>query len=139
MKTRIRTSVVCVHNGQILTFRAVDPTSGQEYFFIPGGKIEEDEEKWKCAERETFEETGYKVRVDRKSELFKEYVFHWDGQDYFCQTSFFKATLLDEKAKPATVNDAAYNKGTRWIPLEQIETVFAYDPVILAAVQKLKW
>lgn len=137
VERRLRTSVVCVHSNKILVFRAVDPHSGKEYFFLPGGKIEDGEDRRVCAERETLEETGYKVRVSPRSEVRKEYIFRWNNKDYFCKTHFFKADLLGDPQKPNAVHDADYNKGAEWIPVSEASKIFTYHRAILLAVMEL--
>lgn len=135
MKTRVRTSVIVVWQGRLLSFRAEDPSSGKEYFFLPGGQIEEDETAPEAAERETFEETGYRVVVDPKSNIDREYVFNWDGEDFDCITIFYLATLTSPMQSP--VQDADYNKGTAWIPVSEVNSVFNYKEEILSAIQEL--
>lgn len=135
MKSRVRTSVVVIQNGKLLTFLAVDPTSGKEYFFLPGGQIEEDETAPDSAERETFEETGYKVKVDPASNTDREYKFFWDGEDYDCLTIFYRAKLASPVA--SEVRDADYNKGVHWIPVEDIPKVFNYSAEIRSALEEL--
>lgn len=127
--------MIVIHSEKILTFRAEDPTSGKEYFFLPGGKIEDEETAPASAERETFEETGFRVNVDPKSNVDREYAFHWDGEDHSCLTIFYWATLVSPIQSP--IQDASYNKGVCWIPLADVPEVFSYSPEILSAVQEI--
>ncbi len=135
MKSRVRTSVIVVRNDQLLAFLAVDPTSGREYFFLPGGKIEADEAAPEAAERETLEETGYRVKVDPAVNVDREYLFHWNGEDFECLTIFYWATLASPMQ--STVHDAAYNKGTHWVPVAEIPAIFSYNSEILSAIQEI--
>ena len=135
MKSRVRASVVVISNGRILTFLAVDPTSGKEYFFLPGGGIEDDETAPGAAERETLEETGYRVEVDPSSNVDREYKFFWNGEMYDCLTIFYRGHLKAPMA--AKVADADYNKGVRWIPVDDVAAVFDYSPEILSAIEDL--
>ena len=135
MKSRVRTSAIVVHLNRLLTFRAVDPLSGQEYFVLPGGQIEEEETAPEAAARETFEETGFRVKVEPESNTDREYVFHWNGEDFACLTIFYWATLASAMQSP--VQDADYNKGVHWIPVAEIPTTFNYNAEILSAVQEI--
>jgi tRNA(adenine34) deaminase len=134
---RIRTSVVCVHNNKVLGFLATDPFSGTKYFFLPGGAIEENETPVASAVRETWEETGYRVRVDEESAISKQYLFTWNGHEYDCMTIFYRGFLAEPYHNPGMVKDAPYNHGPQWRNLEEVEKIFGYHPVILEAVKKL--
>lgn len=135
MVSRVRTSVVVIHNDRLLSFRAVDPVSAREYFFLPGGKIEDDETAPEAAERETFEETGFRVRVLPSVNVDREYVFKWKGEDYDCLTIFYRAHLISPMQ--AVVKDADYNLGVHWVPVAEIPGVFAYHEAILSAIQEI--
>lgn len=135
MKSRVRTSVIVVQNESLLTFLAVDPTSGREYNFLPGGQIEDNETAPESAEREAFEETGYRVEVEPSRNVDREYPFFWDGETYMCLTIFYRGRLKSPMA--SKVKDADYNKGVVWIPLAQVPTTFSYSAEILSAIQDL--
>lgn len=134
---RDRVSVVVVHKNKILGFRAIDPTSGQKYFFLPGGAVEKNETPAQAAVRECLEETGYDIEVLSESAFERKYDFFWDGQSYSCRTVFYLATIAAPEKAPAKVNDAAYHKGVEWLALKAIDQEFAYHEDILWAVQKL--
>ena len=134
---RERVSVVCVHDGKILVFVAIDPSSGKRYYFLPGGGLEPGESETTCAARETMEETGYKVIVESESRLSKSYMFHWNGQDYDCTTHFYRGHLAEAFRPPGVVEDQDYNKGAVWIPTGKIPIIFDYTFEILEAVEAL--
>src|SRR4051812_33035077 len=126
MKERVRTSAVVVHNGKLLTFFAVDPFNGQEYLFLPGGAIEPHETATDAAERETLEETGYRIEVDAGTCLDKDYIFKWNNEDFDCLTFFYRGRLIYPFADPDVVVDASYNKGVVWVPIGEISQKFSY-------------
>jgi len=134
METRIRASIVCVYNDSLLVFKGVDPTSLKTYWFLPGGKIENNESPWSCAEREAFEETGYRIQSLRESETIKEYLHWWDGNQYLCKTFFYRGVLTESWSKPKPVIDADYNKGVEWLNLDAAIASFAYTKEIQEAV-----
>ena len=132
---RVRTSVICVHQGKLLAFRAQDPHSKQEFVFLPGGQVESDETAPEAGARETLEETGFLVNVHPLSSTDREYVFHWNNQDYDCLTLFYLATLASPMQRP--VNDASYNLGVVWVLLNEVESTFSYSKDILEAILEL--
>ncbi|MBX3016901.1 MAG: NUDIX domain-containing protein [Bdellovibrionaceae bacterium] len=135
MKSRVRASTVLIHNGRILSFFAVDPSSQKEFYFLPGGAIEAEETAPEAAERETWEETGFRVRVDAESAIDREYFFYWDGEDYDCLTIFYWGRLLSPLQD--SVEDRDYNKGVAWVPLNEIKEKFGYTHEILSAIEEL--
>jgi len=134
MKKRIRASIVCIHNNSILVFKGVDPTTGREYWFLPGGSIEAGEKPWQCAEREALEETGYKVKALANTEIKKDYPFDWNGIKYDCTTYFYKGVLAEAFKAPPPVVDAFYNQGAAWLPLSEAAEIFSYTAEIKDAV-----
>jgi tRNA(adenine34) deaminase len=126
-----------LHEGRVLAFRAIDPTSKKEYFFLPGGEIEPDETAPEAAVRETLEETGYLIEVFPQCNTDKEYFFHWNGQDYSVLTIFYRGRLVDPNTPAIPVNDADYNKGAIWIDRDKIDSVFSYNDEILTAIHEL--
>lgn len=135
-RSRVRTSVVCVHQNQLLAFQATDPATGAEYVFLPGGAIEPHETAPEAAERETLEETGFAVHVDADSCLDAEYEFTWNGDLYNCLTLFYRETLTSP-FQQAAINEPDYHKGIIWIPVAEISDRFSYSKEICDAVLAL--
>ncbi len=117
--------------------RATDPTSKQNYLFLPGGGVEPDEPHTVAAVRETLEETGYRITVVGEP-LVLAYRFIWGGKPFDCLTSFFRGEFVDPTAAPiARLDDDPNLHGIDWVPIDQIDKVFAYHDTILQAVRKL--
>lgn len=136
VQVRERASSLIIHDGKILTFVGIDPHSGQQYHFLPGGLIESGESVEDCIVRETSEETGYIVEPTKKK-VISEYDFNWNNQDYWCRTHFVRAQLQDSSRAPQLVQDAEYNKGTKWIPAQDYGYYFDYNKSILESVRAL--
>lgn len=136
-ETRHRTAMICVHKDALLVCWFRDPHTGQEFYVIPGGKIEPEESARDCAERETWEETGYSVRVRGEAVDTTRYPFEWAGRVYDCVTTWFIGTLENPAASPAPVEDAAFNLRTAWLPLDEIGDAFAYHAHIGEMVLQL--
>ncbi len=137
MEKRIRASAICLHNDQILLFEAIDPASGQTYWFLPGGKIEVEEKPWACAERETWEETGYLVTARLETEVIKTYEHSWNGSQFLCETYFYRVDLREPWRPVGKIVDATYHKGAMWMDLPLALPEFAYCPEIYASVVEL--
>lgn len=132
---RHRASTIVVHENNILGFHAIDPYNKREYIFVPGGQIEKGETAAQTAVRETFEETGYKIRLLPHLQLTRRYDFEWNGKTHPCETTFFVGVLDEEWHEARPVQDAHYNKGALWIPGHEVNQVFNYHPDILWGVQ----
>lgn len=135
MKSRVRASVVLVHNDRVLTILCVDPHSGREYYFLPGGAIEADETAPEAAARETHEETGFRAMIDASSAIDREYLFHWNNEDFDCLTIFYWGRLISPMQDKIT--DVEYNKGVAWIPLADLDKTFSYSKEISSAIMEL--
>lgn len=136
-QTRHRTAMICVHKEALLVCWFRDPHSGREFYVVPGGKIESEESARECAERETWEETGYRVRVCEEAITTTRYPFEWAGQIYDCVTTWFIGTLTEPDTEPTPVDDAEFNLRTAWLPLGEIPSAFACHSHIGEMVTKL--
>jgi 8-oxo-dGTP pyrophosphatase MutT (NUDIX family) len=132
MSTRLRASVVCVDNGDLLCVRLRDPVSRIARLFAPGGGVEAPETTAEAAVRETREETGLEVSVDTMTELTARYRYAWAGVDIDCETHFFRAQLRSSRSSPAPVRDAAYNEGVVWLPLSRLAELDFHAPIAQA-------
>lgn len=134
MEKRVRASVVCVQNNHLLAVELQDPVTKKRFWSLPGGAIEENETAAQAAAREAFEETGYRMLVDEQSCLTNQYLFRWNGQVYDCETWWFRGTLED--ASPATVSDADYLLHSKWVPLNRLDELFSYHPIIMDTLRR---
>jgi 8-oxo-dGTP pyrophosphatase MutT (NUDIX family) len=141
MSLRIRSTAVVFHNDSLLTFFAIDPKDGREFYFLPGGKIEENETAPESVERETLEETGYLVHADVDSVIDAEYTFFWNGENTDCLTLFFRAYLINPLQQPKAVKDASYNKKVVWLPKNEIEKNIGYysQPILQIVMELIRY
>lgn len=130
-----RTSVICVKNDALLTFVGIDPATQQRIIFHPGGKPNEGESLPECAQRETFEETGYRVKVESSITVIKKYDFIWNKILYDCETHFYFAHLLNESN--SKIYDVDYNHGIFWCPLSKLSQHLGYCTSILEATKEI--
>jgi 8-oxo-dGTP pyrophosphatase MutT (NUDIX family) len=135
-QVRTRACSLVLRKDQLLMVRLEDPVSKKQYLFPPGGKVESGESPVHAAQRETLEETGYRVHVDETSESLLRYPFHWGGTTYQCATYFYRASLTDD-APPLPVTDTEYHRGVVWLPVPQLEKELAYHPQLSQALREL--
>lgn len=135
---RVRASVVCQAERQLLLVRLRDPSTGVEGLYPPGGGIEPGESPEQTAEREAFEETGVRVRIDPRFTLERSYPFRWDGVDYDVVTHYVAASLERTVPIPSVI-DAPYNLGASWAPVEEaLEALVVHEPIRNAVADVLR-
>ena len=134
---RIRASVICVQDRELLCVRLRDPNSGIARLFPPGGAIEPGESASAAAQRETLEETGYRVVIASGPAHVARYPYTWNGTLRRVTTHFFRATLVGGKHDSVPVHDASYHKGVVWLPLAELDLRLGFEPAILSAVRAL--
>ena len=124
IKTRTRAGVICIRDAQMLVIELEDPVTKARYLSLPGGGIEDGETPAIAAAREALEETGYSVTLNEASQRIHEYVFVWAGESYACTTHWFMATTGPDE--PAQVDDAPFNLGPSWIPVQEVAGALTY-------------
>jgi len=135
--TRRRASALCVHDEKLLCIQYRDPTTREYFWGVPGGKIEAGESPELTAARELLEETGYRAQVDPAPLATTQYSFSWDGEERYCETTWYLAELEEADKPPATVQDADYIVGRSWIALPELKVFLAHHPVVADTVTKL--
>jgi 8-oxo-dGTP diphosphatase len=64
-RLRVAAYAVCLREGHVLLARYVSPEGAGRHWTLPGGGVEHAEDPYDAVVRETAEETGYDVRVER--------------------------------------------------------------------------
>jgi 8-oxo-dGTP pyrophosphatase MutT (NUDIX family) len=135
---RLRASVVCEAEGQLLLVRLRDPVTGEEALYPPGGGVEAGETPEQAARREALEETGLQVHVDPSMEVVDTYPFRWAAVDYDVTTHYFAASLEGAfDATLPTVVDAPYNLGASWMPVSDALEAMSVHPGIARACARV--
>jgi len=93
---RERACAVCLYQERILMVNIQDNITGRRFWAPPGGGVEEGEEFYLTAERETLEETGQIVRAYPETQLTKVYEFKFQEQIYVTETHFFLVEFIAE-------------------------------------------
>jgi len=108
---RIGAYLICIENNKLAVVR--DPKG----YFLPGGGIDENESLEECVKRESLEETGYSVCVDRHICSAEAYLLH-PNVGYFHPIQHYYSGRLIEKVCEPTEDDHAFE----WISVGDIES-----------------
>ncbi|PVI00799.1 hypothetical protein DM02DRAFT_592290 [Periconia macrospinosa] len=88
-------AIISDENGRVLAGRRLAPLGTGQYSF-PGGHLDQGEEMFACAERETLEETGLKIRATKIVAVTNDI---FDADRHYI-TIFVEAERLDPLQQP---------------------------------------
>jgi ADP-ribose pyrophosphatase YjhB (NUDIX family) len=114
MEHRIRSSAIVVKENAMLLVNHKNKISGAEIWIPPGGGLQEGEDIFSCATRETFEETGLNVTLGKILYL-REFVesesnrYHFE---IFILAESFGGEVAVENAEPS--NQSYYIKEAKF-------------------------
>lgn len=97
----------------------------QNYYMLPGGRIEAGETASDCVIREVKEETGYTVKVLRPTVIIKEYF-----EDSTWESHFFLCELTSDIESSPCLTDEEIFQGIEalWLPVADVLTLLdTYD------------
>ena len=113
-------AVVCSEDNKILL---VAPQYDKNIWLLPGGGVDIDESIAKGIERECYEETGYRVKVDfTKSIYIGESNFYCLDKFYHSIILIYPAKLLSTEQNKEVINSLEPNEieKVEWVPLSEI-------------------
>jgi 8-oxo-dGTP diphosphatase len=114
----VAVGAVCVHaDALLLVRRGRGPAAGE--WSVPGGRVERGETLHEAVVRETHEETGLEVVVDR----FLGWVERLDDTDHYVILDF-AVTPLDPARAPVAGDDAAE---AAWVPVPELSELRLVD------------
>lgn len=120
-KLNIRSAVIIVHNNKILTHKDIN----NEYYCLPGGRVQIGENSEKTAKREIKEELGKEIQITGYVTTIENF-FEIDGIKYHEIYFLHKAEFIDEKDQ--RIENTMHNiEGEdylqyEWLDLEKIES-----------------
>lgn len=132
MRHRVRAAALIVENDSILLVQHVHPDSGEVWWVPPGGGVETaDVSVFDCARRETFEETGLDVVLDRIVYI-REFADN-DTDTYhlelFISSSSFSGELTIRHIQ-GNGPDEHYIKDVQWIHKDDLADMVVYPEII---------
>jgi len=122
-------------NHLLLVKRKFDPDAG--YWSIPGGHLDLGEKVRVAAEREAFEETGFKVKVSKLAGIIDKIMYDNTGKieyHYVLINYFVEQIEGDPNQAPKAADDALE---ARFVPFEQLHS-YKLTESLIELLQQLK-
>ncbi|MFX1324209.1 MAG: NUDIX hydrolase [Promethearchaeota archaeon] len=106
-------------NKLLLVKRKYNPDAG--YWSIPGGHLDLGEKVEKAAEREGFEETGFKVKVTELAGIIDKIMYDKKGkiEYHYVLINFFVEQIEGDKNQVPIPDDDALD--AKFVPFEQLK------------------
>ena len=103
----------------LLIKRKFDPDAS--YWSIPGGHLDLGEKVQKAAERESFEETGIKVRVSRLAGIIDKIMYDNAGkiEYHYVLINYFVEQIEGDPTQPPKAADDALD--AKFVPFDQLK------------------
>ncbi|MHA2184397.1 MAG: NUDIX hydrolase [Promethearchaeota archaeon] len=125
----IGVGILLIRDNQLLLVkRKYDPDAG--YWSIPGGHLDLGEETEKAAEREGFEETGFKVKVTKLAGIIDKIMYDSKGKieyHYVLINYFVEQIEGDANQSPIPDDDAL---DAKFVPFENLKDYQLTDSLI---------
>jgi 8-oxo-dGTP diphosphatase len=103
----------------LLVKRKYDPDAG--YWSIPGGHLDLGEKVRDAAEREGFEETGFKVKVTKLAGIIDKIMYDDDGkiEYHYVLINYFVEQVEGDPHQPPKADDDALK--AKFVPFEDLK------------------
>ena len=129
VRPHIGVGVMMVRNNSLLLVkRKFNPDAG--YWSIPGGHMELGERVEKTAEREAFEETGFKVKVTKLAGIIDKIMYDKDGklEYHYVLVNYFVEQIEGTLEQPPKAADDALD--AKFVPLDELKNIKLTDSLI---------
>jgi len=129
IRPHIGVGVLLVRNNNLLLVkRKHDPDAG--YWSIPGGHLDLGEKVEKAAEREVFEETGFKVKVSKLAGIIDKIMYDDDGkvEYHYVLINYFVEQIEGlPNQPPKAANDAL---DAKFVPFKELKNYTLTESLI---------
>jgi 8-oxo-dGTP diphosphatase len=120
LRPHLGVGILLIRNESLLLVkRKYDPDAG--YWSIPGGHIELGEKVEAAAEREAFEETGFKVKVIKLAGIIDKIMRDDDGriEYHYVLLNYFVRQIEGEYDQPPKADDDALD--AKFVPFNELK------------------
>ncbi len=132
MKHRIRAAALIIKDDSILLVQHVHPDTGEVWWVPPGGGVETaDSSVFDCARRETFEETGLDVKLQRIVYI-REFVDEENkahNLELFISSTSYSGDLTIRHIQ-GSGPDEHYIKDVQWVHKDMMQKMVIYPEII---------
>jgi ADP-ribose pyrophosphatase YjhB (NUDIX family) len=106
-------------NTLLLVKRKFDPDAG--YWSIPGGHLDLGEKVQSAAEREGYEETGFKVKVTKLAGIINKIMYDEKGEIeyHYVLINYFVEQVEGDADQPPKADDDAID--AKFVPFEELK------------------
>jgi len=120
-------------NTLLLIKRKYNPDAG--YWSIPGGHLDLGEKVKNAAEREAYEETGFKVKVTKLAGIIDKIMYDKTGkiEYHYVLLNFFVEQIEGDENQPPVPDDDALD--ARFVPFNQLKDYKLTESLIELLVQ----
>ncbi|MHA1490489.1 MAG: NUDIX hydrolase [Promethearchaeota archaeon] len=121
VRPHIGVGIMLVRNDNLLLVkRKYNPDAG--YWSIPGGHLDLGERTQVAAEREAFEETGFKVKVSKLAGIIDKIMHDDKGkiEYHYVLINYFVEQIEGEPNQPPEADDDALD--ARFVPFEELKS-----------------
>ncbi len=134
VRPHIGVGILLVRDDNLLLIkRKFDPDAG--YWSIPGGHLELGERTQHAAEREGFEEIGYKVKVKKLAGIIDKIMY--DNNDkieyHYVLINYFVEQVEGEPSQPPKASSDALE--ARFVPFKELKQYNLTDSLIELLIQ----
>ena len=129
VRPHIGVGVMLVRDNKLLLVkRKFNPDAG--YWSIPGGHLELGERVERAAEREAFEETGFKVKVSKLAGIINKIMY--DERDkieyHYVLVNYFVEQIEGDQTQPPKASSDALE--AKFVPIEELKNYQLTDSLI---------
>ncbi|MFX1259026.1 MAG: NUDIX hydrolase [Promethearchaeota archaeon] len=121
IRPHVGVGILLIRDNQLLLVkRKYDPDAG--YWSIPGGHLDLGEKVQTAAEREAYEETGFKVKISKLAGIIDKIMYDKEGkvEYHYVLINYFVEQIEGDPNQPPKADDDALD--AKFVPFEELKS-----------------
>jgi ADP-ribose pyrophosphatase YjhB (NUDIX family) len=118
-KLKLRSTAVAIHNHKVLIYQ----TEGAEYWSLPGGRVELNEDSRQTLIREMQEETGLSIQIQRLLWVSENFFARASGRIIHEVSFYYLVELESEQEQPFEGAEKNTRLFFRWVDLDELDDI----------------